>query len=210
MSEAGDMPILPTPSGLVPGRECGSCTLCCKIFRIAEVESAPGEWCKNCAPGKGCMIHAVRPAVCHNYFCSWMFQPGLGPEWKPEKSKIILNVELNGQRLAAHIDPGSPGAWRRSPYYESLKRWSADALMKQQQVSVWIGQHCIVILPDKDIDLGLIAADEMVVSTTKMTPHGAVHGAEKMKRSEAAARAQRWAAAKAQFELPKGETAGRA
>jgi hypothetical protein len=208
MSDAGEM----QNTGIgerVPGRECGTCTLCCKVFRIDEVESPPNQWCRHCAPGKGCTIHETRPQVCRGYFCLWFYQPGLGPEWKPEKSKIILNSELNGQRIAAHVDASAPGAWRREPYYGALKRWSADALKRQQQVSVWIGQHCIVILPDKEIDLGVVAPDEVVVSTTRTTPEGPVYGAKKMKRVEAEAQQQRWAEAKTRLDFSRGDTAAR-
>jgi hypothetical protein len=193
----------------VAGRDCGTCTLCCKVLRIDEVESPAGEWCKHCAPGKGCRIHPERPDRCRDFYCMWLSQEGLGPEWKPERSKIVLRSELNGQRLAAHVDPGSPGAWRRTPYFQVLKRWSADALAKQQQVSVWIGMHCIVILPDKEIDLGVIAPDEVVVSMTRMTPQGPEHGAEKMKLSDVEARQREWAAAKQRFDFGGGDTAAR-
>jgi hypothetical protein len=199
MSDQGDMHNNQSAGEMVPGRECGTCTLCCKVFRIDEVESPPGKWCRHCAPGRGCTIHETRPPVCRGFFCLWFYQPGLGPEWKPEKSKIVLNLELNGQRLAAHVDASVPGAWRRSPYYEVLKRWSADAIARQQQVSVWIGQQCIVILPDREIDLGVVGEDEIVVSTTRMTPQGPEHGAEKIKASEVAAKQKEWAAAKQRF-----------
>ena len=176
---------------------CGSCTLCCKLFRIAELEKEPGEWCRHCIPGSGCAIHDARPQVCRNFFCLWFYQPGLGPEWKPDKAKFILRLELNGGRLAVHVDPKAAGAWRRNPYYPVLKRWAADALREQKQVSLWTGQQCVVILPDRDIDLGLIAADEVIVSTTQSTPQGRTHGAVKMKRAEAEAKQSEWTARKA-------------
>lgn len=201
MPDTSAMPAGQAAAERVPGRECGACTLCCKVFRIVEVDSPPGRWCRHCAPGRGCTIHDTRPQVCRGFFCQWFYQPGLGPEWKPDKSKMVLNLELDGQRLAAHVDASTPGAWRRSPYYEVLKRWSAEAVANHRQVSVWIGQHCIVILPDQDIDLGLVAPDEVVVSTTAMTPQGPVHGATKMKRSEAEAREREWAAARARAGL---------
>lgn len=188
----------------VPGRACGSCTLCCKVFHIIETESEAGQWCRHCKPGKGCTIYETRPDRCRGFFCMWMTQSGLGPEWKPEKSKLVLSIELDGQRIAAHVDPSVPGAWRRSPYYEDLKRWSAEGLQVQRQVSVWIGQHCIVILPDKEIDLGTVADDEVVVSVAQMTQSGPVYGAEKMKRSEAEARQQQWVEARRRFETQKG------
>jgi Fe-S-cluster containining protein len=185
-----------TAAALVPGRECGTCTLCCKVMRVDELESPAGQWCKHCSPGKGCGIHATRPPVCREFFCIWMYKKEIGPEWKPEKSKIILTLEGDGARIAAHVDPSFPGAWRRSPFYEDLKRWSEVAASRQQQVSVWIGRHAIVILPDRDVDLGIVAEDELVVSTVTMTPQGPVLGAEKIHRDAVAERERQWAAAK--------------
>ena len=74
---------------------------------------------------------------------------------------------------------------------------------------MWIGQQCIVILPDKEIDLGIVGADEVVVSTTRMTPNGPEHGAEKIKTSQLEARQREWAAAKQRFVAGSGDTAGR-
>lgn len=198
-----------TPPALVPGRACGSCTLCCKVLKIVEVESPAGQWCQHCAPGTGCKIHPTRPDTCRDFYCMWLSEAGLGPEWKPEKSKIVLRFELNGRRIAAHVDASVPGAWRRDPYFADLKRWSAAAVAEQRQVSVWIGQHCVVVLPDKEVDLGIIGPDELVVSTTRMTPEGPAHGAEKIKKSEVAAREREWAAAKQRLTVGKGETAAR-
>jgi hypothetical protein len=76
-------------------------------------------------------------------------------------------------------------------------------------VSVWIGQQCIVVLPDREIDLGVVAEDEVVVSTTKMTPSGPTYGAEKIKATELEARQQEWAAAKQRFAFGGGDTAAR-
>ena len=209
MSEHPTHQALQAEPGIVPGRSCGTCGLCCKVLRIDEVETPAGQWCKHCAPGKGCKIHPTRPATCRNFYCMWLSQAGLGPEWKPEKSKIVLCLELNGQRIAAHVDASVPGAWRRDPYFADLKRWSVAAVAEQRQVSVWIGRHAIIILPDREIDLGVVEEDELVVSTTRMTPEGPVPGAEKIKKSELAAREQEWGAARQRFTIGKDETAAR-
>jgi hypothetical protein len=107
-----------------------------------------------------------------------------------------LALEGDGQRIAAHVYPSFPGAWRRSPYYQELKQWSGIAARAQTQVSVWIGRHAIVIVPDDDIDLGFIAEDELVVSTTTMTPQGPKLGAQKIKASELPELEKQWAAAR--------------
>lgn len=183
-------------AAILPGRGCGTCTLCCKVMRIDELESPAGQWCQHCDPGKGCRIHETRPPVCREFFCMWTYRKDIGPHWKPEKSKMVLALEGDGQRIAAHVDPSFPGAWRRSPYYQELKKWSEIAARSQVQVSVWIGRHAIVIVPDQDIDLGFVSEDEVVVSTTAMTPQGPKLGAQKIKRSELPELEKRWEAAR--------------
>ena len=44
----------PSAMKVVPGRECGSCSLCCKVYNVPEIEKPAGKWCRHCTPGKGC------------------------------------------------------------------------------------------------------------------------------------------------------------
>jgi hypothetical protein len=188
-----------TPPQLVAGRSCGTCSLCCKVLRIEETQSPAGEWCKHCDPGHGCKIHPMRPATCRDFFCLWLTLGEIGEHWKPAKSKIVLRSELDGARIAAHVDRSAPGAWLRAPYYQDLKRWAAIAAQGENQVSVWIGMHAIVVLPDRDIDLGVVGDDEIIVSTRERTEKGIVLGAEKIKQSELAERQKRWATVRRRF-----------
>jgi hypothetical protein len=160
---------------VVPGRACGTCSLCCKVLRIAEFAKPAGQWCTHCRPGKGCGIHATRPFVCRGFYCEWMISKGLGPEWRPEQAKFALFKTSGGRRLTAHVDPGFPSAWRRSPYYENFKAWAVQAVQKTPEmdlVDVMIGEHVIVILPDREVDLGIVAADELVTLSKKLTAAG--------------------------------------
>jgi hypothetical protein len=163
---------------------------------IPEVESPAGEWCRHCRPGNGCGLHPNWPPICRDFYCMWLYRADIGPHWVPSKSKMVLCSELDGARIAAHVDKSTPGAWLRSPYYEDLTQWSKIAAEAQTQVSVWIGMHAIVILPDRDVDLGVVGEDEVVVSTTNMTPGGPVLGAKKIKRSDLSEQEKRWAAAR--------------
>ena len=81
---APDVAKLAAETSVVPGRSCGTCTLCCKVFPVPDLAKPAGKWCQHCQPGKGCRIHETRPEVCRKFFCGWMVSPGLGPEWKPE------------------------------------------------------------------------------------------------------------------------------
>lgn len=152
---------------LVAGRSCGACSLCCKLMRVDEFDKPQGVWCRHCAPGRGgCAIHASRPAVCRDFHCGWLVGPNLGPEWQPLTCRMIIFFESNGNRLAVHVDPNHPQAWQREPYYRQLKGWSREAVDARQQVVVYIKRRAIVILPDKEVDVGeLDPGDHIRVDT---------------------------------------------
>src|SRR5471032_2675247 len=96
-------------------RQCGTCTLCCKVMGIAALSKPLGEWCPNCLPGKGCGIYPDHPQECRSFNCLWLTDESLSEEWYPKKSKIVLTHE--GDRIVARVDPGTPDAWRKQPYF---------------------------------------------------------------------------------------------
>jgi hypothetical protein len=152
-----------------PGKSCGDCTLCCKVMQIAALGKAAGAWCGHCRIGAGCKIHAAKPGECGDFFCGYLQDPRLGEEWRPSKSKIVLVAELGGRRIAAHVDPQRPDAWRQEPYYSQLKAWAASGDI---QITAQVGRRVTVLLADDDIDLGFVAEDERIVTRRVATPAG--------------------------------------
>lgn len=146
---------------VVPGRACGSCTLCCKLIAVTALAKPPGTWCAHCVRGEGCGIYDARPAECRTFFCHWMLEKGLTPDWKPEKAKFAL-VTSAGGHITAFVDPGSPTAWRKPPYFETLKRWSLEGTRAAPAriVTVRIGTRAIVVRPDREIDAGHVGPDD--------------------------------------------------
>ena len=150
---------------LVPGRSCGTCTMCCKVYLIRELSKPAGQWCAHCLRGSGCGIHASRPRSCREFFCSWLVDPNLGPEWKPEVSRFVLSADATHRAIMVTVDPGMPLAWKREPYYAMLKRFSEIFFRINQKVLVNLNGHITVILPDRDVPLGrIMAGDEIVLS----------------------------------------------
>jgi hypothetical protein len=146
-----------------PARTCGQCSLCCKLARVDELDKPAGVWCRHCAPGRGgCTIYETRPDVCRNWACSWIVDSRLGPEWYPLTSKMVLCIENSGNRLCVLVEPSHADAWRREPYYGQLKLWSREAVEARRQVVVFIKKRVIVILPDKDADLGDLEPGEQI------------------------------------------------
>jgi hypothetical protein len=139
---------------VLPGRECGTCTLCCKVYNIPEIGKPAGKWCKHCMPGKGCAIHETPPSQCAEFNCLWRTEETLPPAWKPEKSKMVLTIfPLNGF-VYAQVDPGAPSAWRKQPYYDQLHQWAKNNLEKGIYVIVFVNDIATLIMPDEDVLLG--------------------------------------------------------
>jgi hypothetical protein len=160
------------PTATAPARACGECSLCCKVMEIATLGKKPGSWCWNCKPPRGCAIYAERPLECENFNCLWLVNPKLGEEWKPSRCKMVLVTDLDGRRLVAHVDPQQPDAWKRRPYYAMLKDWAARSLSFRGQVIAAVGRHMHMILPDRDVDLGIVGLDEFIVLDEIETPTG--------------------------------------
>ena len=148
---------------LVPGRECGSCSMCCKVFRIADVDSPSAQWCRHIVHGRGCGIHATRPSVCRTFFCHYLRNPNLGPEWKPDRAKFILYTEMSGKRLVIATDAATPSAWRNAPFYAQFKRWALAGARADHQILVFNGTRATAILPDRDLDLGTVDVGDEVI-----------------------------------------------
>jgi hypothetical protein len=150
-------------ASIVPGRKCGVCSLCCKVLEISEIGKPVGKWCDHCAPGKGgCKIYDRRPAECQTFHCAWLTRPEFGTGWFPAKSKMVVCAELQGNRIAVHVDPGFPATWQQKPFYDEIKNWARNGIALGGQVTVNIAGRVIVILPDDDVDLGTLATDEII------------------------------------------------
>lgn len=148
-------------------RQCGTCTLCCKVMGIAELQKPAGHWCPHCLPGKGCGAYEARPYECREFRCSWLADPRIGEEWKPEKSKIVLLMQGARNITKAYVDPATPGAWRKAPYYDTLRRIMHETLPVGGQVSVVLAGKVTLLLPDGEHDLGPMDRNDRI-EITKM------------------------------------------
>ncbi len=139
-----------------PARSCGTCSLCCKLIGIAALNKPMGQWCPHCLKRGGCSIYETRPAECRTFNCSWLVRPEIGEAWQPSRAGMVLQHVIDGGRdkLVVHVDPASPLAWKNEPYYSDLKRWARNFEAQHGLVNLYIGKRVIVVLPDKEIDLG--------------------------------------------------------
>ena len=158
---------------ILPDRGCGHCSLCCKLLRIDEFAKPEGRWCNHCEPGKaGCKVYSKRPEECRDFYCAWLTATDVGQEWYPLKCKMVLYAEGDGNRIALHVDPSRPSAWRNEPYYSQLKEWAVLAAEFSQQLVIYVQNRVIVLLPDKEVDLGIMKRGDQIMVASSLTPNG--------------------------------------
>ncbi len=155
-----------------PGRDCGTCTLCCKVYDVPVLAKPAGQWCKHCTPGRGCGIHETRPDHCRAFFCLWMTDARLPDGWKPERSKLVLSIDPRTRFLNVQVDPGSPNAWRGEPYLSQLRGFAKRMIAEERFVMVYVNRNATVILPDKEVSLGMINEGDVLVPRRHVTPLG--------------------------------------
>lgn len=166
---------------VLEGRECAGCTLCCKLFDVAPLAKPHGEYCRHCVLGRGCGIYETRPQICGEFYCAYQTWRGMGAHWYPIHSKMVVRIELNGAMVAVHVDPDHPDAWLQQPYHSDLKKWAAAGARTGCRILVHIGRRTIVVLPDRDIDVGLVADDEQILVLPRSGPQGVRLDAVKVK-----------------------------
>jgi hypothetical protein len=73
-------------------RQCGTCTLCCKLERVGEPINKPRNvWCDKCTP-VGCSIYSRRPQVCRDFQCEWL-KGNLPEEFRPDRVGLYVRVD---------------------------------------------------------------------------------------------------------------------
>jgi Fe-S-cluster containining protein len=123
-------------------RACGTCSLCCKLPYVRELDKPMDTWCRHASPGRGgCLIHPDRPPSCRTFICGWLASTELGDEWFPARCKMYLKQRPKGRLVT--VDPAFPTVWRREPYYSQLLAWA-----QRMQIKIRIGLRCIELNAD--------------------------------------------------------------
>jgi hypothetical protein len=163
-------------------RVCGKCNLCCKILIIPALGKPDNVWCEHCEIGKGCRIYPDRPAMCRDFKCGYLRDPSLGEEWYPAKCHFVLRSDNN--QLVVQVDHQRPDAWKREPYHAAFQTMARNLYPRGGQIIVKVGARAIVVLPDRDVDLGLCEEGDRFTCTPEFTPSGVRWNAAKIAKAQ--------------------------
>ena len=144
-------------------RPCGSCSYCCNLYAVEEVQKPAHTWCRHYAEGVGCSIHETRPDICRNFQCLWTFAAPLDETWRPDQCRFIMRPGTANE-VVIDVDPDEPDAWKREPFYSQIKAWSVRRAPPHRMFIVRAGGRMAVVFPEGEVDLGPEQADEPIQS----------------------------------------------
>ena len=84
-----------TPLPLVPGRECGSCNVCCVALTIRDpdLQKAQGIRCVHNGPDNRCAIYDARPHTCRTFHCGWRHLKWVRDGLRPDQSGVLVRLQ---------------------------------------------------------------------------------------------------------------------
>ncbi|HET7083651.1 MAG TPA: hypothetical protein VFI23_02705 [Rhizomicrobium sp.] len=115
---------------LIPGRDCGGCTVCCVFPTInkPEIQKLSGARCRHCA-STGCGIYDSRPPVCRSYYCAWRTVDIFSEEWRPDKSGVLAYVETEGISQDFDLSTGIGLMLVENPLNTVRKKWFQEFIV---------------------------------------------------------------------------------
>lgn len=156
----------------VPGRSCDGCTLCCKLVAVEPLNKPRDKWCTHCDIGKGCRIYETRPEPCRIFRCGYLLTDQMAEHWRPARARMVVLYDGNANRVFVFTDPARPGVWRSEPYRADINEWAKTAAANGGQVLVMAGPNTIALLPDREIDLGVVGPGQLIVTVEKQNAPG--------------------------------------
>jgi hypothetical protein len=122
-------------------RECGECSLCCKLLPMKEFNKPAGVRCQHQRHGVGCNIYPRRPMACHIWICRWLKGDDTGS--RPDRAHLVVDImpdfvtlmQSNGEAtnvpvLQVWIDPAYPDAHRDPKLRRFIEKQNMAALIR--------------------------------------------------------------------------------
>lgn len=104
-------------------RQCGECSLCCKLVPVKELRKKGGTRCQH-QRHTGCAIYSKKPMSCAVWNCRWLTNDDTAELRRPDRSHYVIDlvpdfVEIQqndtGERMTVPViqvwlDPRYPDA----------------------------------------------------------------------------------------------------
>src|SRR5262245_14073222 len=135
------------------GRSCGTCSLCCWLLEVPELNKPRSTNCAHCKPEGGCGIWGKpeRPRRCADYTCLWLVNKSFPDHWQPLRSRMVVDFDVpeeGGPVLRIFAHPDCPERWREEPYLSDIRLLAKRGAGRYRTVIIKGGLWTHIISPD--------------------------------------------------------------
>lgn len=106
------------------GRQCGGCTLCCRLLPVRELDKGANQRCQH-QSHRGCKVYRkfAMPDSCRLWSCRWLVDPKTAKLHRPDRTGYVVDIMPDlvrvtrgatteeYQALQVWCDPHRPDAW---------------------------------------------------------------------------------------------------
>jgi hypothetical protein len=74
-------------------RQCGECTLCCKLLPVRELGKGANTTCEHAKFKKGCAVyHTTIPHSCRLWNCRWLVEDDTADQSRPDRAGYVIDI----------------------------------------------------------------------------------------------------------------------
>lgn len=75
-------------------RQCGTCTLCCKLMPVEEIDKKANTRCKHQTFAKGCKVYSTpsMPSSCKMWNCRWIVSDDTADLPRPDRAHYVIDM----------------------------------------------------------------------------------------------------------------------
>ena len=92
----------------------------------------------------------------------------------------MLSIHPPNGFVYGQVDPGSPSAWRRAPYFAGLKAMAKALIAERRHVLMFVGDQATLVMPDEALPLGTMTARDNFRVEQVFGPQGPTWRATKL------------------------------
>lgn len=69
--------------------DCGTCTLCCTLLTVKDIDKPAGMECEHCT-GDACSIYDERPQGCRDFCCAYSQMEQVNIALRPDNCGVVF------------------------------------------------------------------------------------------------------------------------
>jgi hypothetical protein len=131
------------------GRDCGSCTACCRTLSIQDgfVSKPERVHCEHVCE-QGCQVYDIRPNTCRNFICLWRSGHLEGDD-RRRPDQLGLMLHMTQTRFGDHVM-----CWELKPNAVKDNRYLLDKIATKKLVLVMLLNEKDPQLPGQRMFIG--------------------------------------------------------